>query len=448
MTDRMLKTDVEIAFDKFQKQYADRKAEAARTGKPIPAHTLRWYEKQLEEHRASLKRLGLVIPLPVSVLIEVGAVKPVIQQAVELEDDSVPPSLREAKKKKLREAVAVYNARYREKLTEAQREQQRLVRREFQRKQRQAEREKRAAERAHLRAAGVTLEVHIPSPKAKSFDQVMKRLERKRADERRRSAKKKAKINSCPELREKYLQKERERARRKRDLKRDPSLATARLIAAEAVIAEAIESGEIDAKERKLCLHSIRLAQSHLSQEERQRLNARRAEQARQWRRDELRIRTLRAMAEEIGWAEKELQVNPVLRGLFDAYISRSVNSTIWYKKQHRISYTARDIEVVKEQRTFLLLLNLDADHQFLYRIDELRKESLRRSGQKQWALIKNNPERYEQYKRDAADEYAKKQAKRIKMGVEAISDEIASQAVFDHWAAVYEVARKNARKT
>ena len=447
MTDRILKTDVEIAFDKFQRQYADRKAEAARTGKPIPAHTLRWYEKQLEEHRASLKRLGLLIPLPVSVLIEVGAVKPVIQQAVELEDDSVPPSLREAKKKKLREAVAVYNARYREKLTEAQREQQRLVRREFQRKQRQAEREKRAAERAHLRAAGVTLEVHIPSPEAKSFDQVMKRLERKRADERRRSAKKKAKINSCPELRERYLQKERDRARRKRDLKRDPSLATARIIAAEAVIAEAIESGEIDAKERKLCLHSIRLAQSHLSQEERKRLNARRAEQARQWRRDELRIRTLRAKAEEIGWAEKELQVNPVLRDLFDAYISRSVNSTIWYKKQHRISYTARDIEVVKEQRTFLLLLNLDADHEFLYRIDELRKQSLRESGKKQWALIKNNPERYEQYKRDAAEAYAKKQAKRIKMGVEAISDEIASQAVFDHWAAVYEVARKNARK-
>jgi hypothetical protein len=447
MTDRILKTDVEIAFDKFQRQYADRKAEAARTGKPIPAHTLRWYEKQLEEHRASLKRLGLLIPLPVSVLIEVAAVKPVIQQAVELEDDSVPPSLREAKKKKLREAVAVYNARYREKLTEAQREQQRLVRREFQRKQRQAEREKRAAERAHLRAAGVTLEVHIPSPEAKSFDQVMKRLERKRADERRRSAKKKAKINSCPELRERYLQKERDRARRKRDLKRDPSLATARIIAAEAVIAEAIESGEIDAKERKLCLHSIRLAQSHLSQEERKRLNARRAEQARQWRRDELRIRTLRAKAEEIGWAEKELQVNPVLRDLFDAYISRSVNSTIWYKKQHRISYTARDIEVVKEQRTFLLLLNLDADHEFLYRIDELRKQSLRESGKKQWALIKNNPERYEQYKRDAAEAYAKKQAKRIKMGVEAISDEIASQAVFDHWAAVYEVARKNARK-
>ena len=82
-----------------------------------------------------------------------------------------------------------------------------------------------------------------------------------------------------------------------------------------------------------------------------------------------------------------------------------------------------------------------------MHRLDQLRKESLRRSGEKQWALIKNNPERYEQYKRDAAEAYAKKQAKRIKMGVEAISDDIASQAVFDHWAAVYEVARKNARK-
>ena len=447
MTDRMLKTDVEIAFDKFQRQYADRKAEAARTGKPIPAHTLRWYEKQLEEHRASLKRLGLLIPLPVSVLIEVGAVKPVIQQAVELEDDSVPPSLREAKKKKLREAVAVYNARYREKLTEAQREQQRLVRREFQRKQRQAEREKRAAERAHLRAAGVTLEVHIPSPEAKPLDQVTKRLERKRADERRRSAKKKAKINSCPELRERYLQKERDRARRKRDLKRDPSLATARIIAAEAVIAEAIESGEIDAKERKLCLHSIRLAQSHLSQEERQRLNARRAEQARQWRRDELRIRTLRAKAEEIGWAEKELQVNPVLRGLFDAYISRSVNSTIWYKKQHRISYTARDIEVVKEQRTFLLLLNLDADHEFLYRIDELRKQSLRESGKKQWLKIKSNPELYAKVKLEAKEQYAKKKLLERESGLKVVFEEMSAESEFENWLQLYRAARKKMPK-
>jgi hypothetical protein len=447
MTDRMVKTDVEIAFDKFQKQYADRKAEAARTGKPIPAHTLRWYEKQLEEHRASLKRLGLIIPLPVSVLIEVGAVKPVIQQAVELEDDSVPTSLREAKKKKLREAVAVYNARYREKLTEAQREQQRLVRREFQRKQRQAEREKRAAERAQLRAAGVTLEVHIPSPEAKSLDQVTKRLERKRADERRRSAKKKAKINSCPELRERYLQKERDRARRKRDLKRDPSLATARIIAAEAVIAEAIESGEIDAKERKLCLHSIRLAQSHLSQEERRRLNARRAEQARQWRRDELRIRTLRAKAEEIGWAEKELQVNPVLRGLFDAYISRSVNSTIWYKKQHRISYTARDIEVVKEQRTFLLLLNLDADHEFLYRIDEMRKQSLRESGKKQWLKIKSNPELYAKVKLEAKEQYAKKKLLERESGLKVVFEEMSAESEFENWLELYRAARKKMPK-
>ena len=228
---------------------------------------------------------------------------------------------------------------------------------------------------------------------------------------------------------------------------RDPSLVTAAMLKTEAFIADAIESGEIDAKEQKLCAHSIRMAQSHLTQEERKRLNHRRAEKRRQDKRNADRLASLTAKIVEPGWAERAIETDQKLRGLFDDYIARSVNSTVWYKVTHNIPHTADDVAAIKAQRTFLLLLNLNADHGFLHRLDKLRKESLRRSGEKQWALIKNNPERYEQYKRDAAEAYAKKQAKRIKMGVEAISDDIASQAVFDHWAAVYEVARKNARK-
>ena len=273
------------------------------------------------------------------------------------------------------------------------------------------------------------------------------RLEKKRAKQRRKTAKKMARINACPELREEYLQKERFRAMRKRASKRDPALVTAAMLSTEAFIADAIKSGQIDPKEQKLCAHSIRMAQSHLTQEERNRLNHKRAEQRRQEKRNADRLASLTAKIVEPGWAERAIETDQELRGLFDDYIARSVNSTVWYKVTHNIPHTADDVAAIKAQRTFLLLLNLNADHNFLHRLDELRKDSLRRSGQKQWALIKNNPERYEQYKRDAAEAYAKKQAKRIKMGVEAISDEIASEAVFDHWAAVYEVARKNARK-
>jgi hypothetical protein len=370
--------------------------------------------------------------------------------AVKQKVDARAPVSEEQKKKARQAKVRQYTKGWRDRrvVTNEEREKQLEVRREWDRKRRQKERERRAAARQALRESGVKVEVHVPEPLPAVKDSIAVRIEKKRAKERRKTAKKMARINACPELREAYLQKERIRAKSKRVGRRDPALVTAAMLSTEAFIADAIKSGQIDPKEQKLCAHSIRMAQSHLTQEERRRMNHKRAEQRRQDKRNAQRIASLTAKIVEPGWAERAIETDQELRGLFDDYIARSVNSTVWYKVTHNIPHTAEDVAAIKAQRTFLLLLNLNADHGFLHRLDELRKESLRRSGQKQWALIKNNPERYEQYKRDAAEAYAKKQAKRIKMGVEAISDEIASQAVFDHWAAVYEVARKNARKT
>ena len=42
MAEHHPKTDLEVRFEMFKKQYHDRQAEAKRTGKPIPAHTQRW----------------------------------------------------------------------------------------------------------------------------------------------------------------------------------------------------------------------------------------------------------------------------------------------------------------------------------------------------------------------------------------------------------------------
>ena len=445
MAEHHAKTDLEVRFEMFKKQYHDRLDEAKRTGKPIPAHTQRWYDRQIEEYRVSLKRLGLIMMLSMPTVAEAVERIAAVKQKV---DASAPVS--EEQKKKARQAkVRQYTKGWRDRrvVTNEEREKQLEVRREWDRNRRQKERERRAAERQTLRESGVKVEVHVPEPLPAVKDSIAVRIEKKRAKERRKTAKKMARINACPELREEYLQKERFRAMRKRASKRNPALVTAAMLSTEAFIADAIKSGQIDPKEQKLCAHSIRMAQSHLTQEERTRMNHKRAEQRRQDKRNAQRIASLTAKIVEPGWAERAIETDQELRGLFDDYIARSVNSTVWYKVTHNIPHTAEDVAVIKAQRTFLLLLNLNADHGFLHRLDELRKESLRRSGQKQWALIKNNPERYEQYKRDAAEAYAKKQAKRIKMGVEAISDEIASQAVFDHWAAVYEVARKNARK-
>ena len=447
MAEHHAKTDLEVRFEMFKKQYHDRQAEAKRTGKPIPAHTQRWYDKQIEEYRTSLKRLGLIMTLSMPTVAEAVERIAAVKQKVDARAPVVSP---EQKKKERQAKVRQYTKGWRDRrvVTNEEREKQLEVRREWDRNRRARERQKRAAARQALRESGIKVEVHVPEPLGVPKDIMEMCVEKKRAKERRKTAKKMARINACPELREAYLKKERARALRKRDRMRDPSLVTASMLTTEAFIAEAIESGQIDAKEQKLCAHSIRMAQSHLTQEERKRLNHRRAEKRRQDKRNADRLASLTSKIVEPGWAERAIETDQELRGLFDDYIARSVNSTVWYKVTHNIPHTAEDVAAIKAQRTFLLLLNLNADHGFLHRLDKLRKESLRRSGEKQWALIKNNPERYEQYKRDAAEAYAKKQAKRIKMGVEAISDDIASQAVFDHWAAVYEVARKNARKT
>jgi hypothetical protein len=446
MAEHHAKTDLEVRFEMFKKQYHDRQAEAKRTGKPIPAHTQRWYDKQIEEYRTSLKRLGLIMTLSMPTVAEAVERIAAVKQKVDARAPVVSP---EQKKKERQAKVRQYTKGWRDRrvVTNEEREKQLEVRREWDRNRRARERQKRAAARQTLRESGIKVEVHVPEPLGAPKDIMEMRVEKKRAKERRKTAKKMARINACPKLREAYLEKERARALRKRDRMRDPLLVTASMLKTEAFIADAIESGEIDAKEQKLCAHSIRMAQSHLTQEERKRLNHRRAEKRRQDKRNADRLASLTSKIVEPGWAERAIETDQELRGLFDDYIARSVNSTVWYKVTHNIPHTADDVAAIKAQRTFLLLLNLNADHGFLHRLDQLRKESLRRSGEKQWALIKNNPERYEQYKRDAAEAYAKKQAKRIKMGVEAISDDIASQAVFDHWAAVYEVARKNARK-
>jgi len=445
MAEHHPKTDLEVRFEMFKKQYHDRLDEAKRTGKPIPAHTQRWYDKQIEEYRTSLKRLGLIMTLSMPTVAEAVERIAAVKQKV----DARAPVSEEQQKKERQAKVRKYTKGWRDRrvVTNEEREKQLQVRREWDRNRRQKERERRAAARQALRESGIKVEVHVPEPIAVPKDIMALRIEKKRAKQRRKTAKKMARINACPDLREEYLQKERFRAMRKRASKRDPALVTAAMLSTEAFIADAIKSGQIDPKEQKLCAHSIRMAQSHLTQEERKRLNHKRAEQRRQEKRNADRIASLTSKIVEPGWAERAIETDQELRGLFDDYIARSVNSTVWYKVTHNIPHTAEDVAAIKAQRTFLLLLNLNADHGFLHRLDQLRKESLRRSGQKQWALIKNNPERYEQYKRDAAEAYAKKQAKRIRMGVEAISDEIASQAVFDHWAAVYEVARKNARK-
>jgi len=441
MAENHLKTDLEVRFDMFKKQYHDRQAEAARTGKPIPAHTQRWYDRQIEEYRVSLKRLGLIMTLAMPTVSEAIDRITAVKDEIAFKAAAVPTS----KKEKRKEAVKEYNARWREKMSVEEKEKRLQAKRDSTTVRRMKEREKRAAERQELIAKGLKVQVHIPSPAVAPPDIIALRLDKVRAKARRKTAKKMARINACPELREAYLEKERTRAKRKREERRDPSLITARILAAEAVIAEALESGELDANERKLCAHSIRTAQSHLSQEERERINHRRAEQRRQKKRVGERVAMLRAQAVEPGWAQRAIEEDAGLRVLYDAYLNRSVKSTVWYKLKHGIPHTQEDVAIIRAERSFLLLLQLDANHNFLHRIDELRKESLRQSGLKQRLIIRNTPHLHAEHNRKARERYQQKVGLRTGEALQEIAKETSSTAQLENWIAVYEQARKRA---
>lgn len=441
MTDRILKTDLEENFERFRKQYADRQAEAKRTGKPIPAHTQRWYDKQAEEYRVSLRRLGLIMTLNLPTVAEAVDRITAVKEEIDFKAAVSP----QGRKEKRKEAVKEYNAKWRQRMSVEEKEKRLQERREYTNNARLQERVKRAAARQEQLAAGLQIEVHIPARAVVSPDIMSMRVEKKRAKERRRGAKKKAKINACPELREAYLQRERDRAKRKREERRDPSLITARILAAEAVIAEALESGELDEKERKLCAQSIRTAQSHLSQEERERMNQRRGEQRRQKKRIGERVAMLRAQAVETGWAQRAIEQDAGLRVLYEAYLNRSVNSTVWYKVKHGIPHTQQDVAIIRAERSFLLLLQLDANHNFLHRIDELRKESLRQSGLKQRLIIRNTPHLHAEGNRKARERYQQKVGLRTGEALQEIAEETSSTAQLENWIAVYEQARKRA---
>jgi hypothetical protein len=425
----------------FKKQYHDRQAEAKRTGKPIPAHTQRWYDRQIEEYRVSLKRLGLIMTLAMPTVAEAIDRITAVKEEIDFKAAVSPQGRREKRK----EAVKEYNAKWRQRMSVEEKEKRLQARREYTNNARLQERVKRAAARQEQLAAGLQIEVHIPARAVVSPDIMSMRVDKKRAKERRKGAKKKAKINACPELREAYLQRERDRAKRKREERRDPSLITARILAAEAVIAEALESGELDEKERKLCAHSIRTAQSHLSQEERERMNQRRGEQRRQKKRIGERVAMLRAQAVEPGWAQKAIEEDAGLRVLYEAYLNRSVNSTVWYKLKHGIPHTQQDVAIIRAERSFLLLLQLDANHNFLHRIDELRKESLRQSGLKQRLIIRNTPHLHAEHNRKCRERYQKKVGLRTGEALQEIAEETSSTAQLENWIAVYEQARKRA---
>lgn len=337
MAEVRIKTDLEERFDAFKKQYQERQAEAARTGKPIPAHTQRWYDKQIEEYRVALKRLGITmmmeLPTAREAINRITAVKEELQKKA-LEAEPVPP---EKKAEIRRERVAAYTKTWRSK----------------------------------------------------------------------------KEANAKPVV-----------------------IPTAKMLVAEARIAEAIETGIVSRLHLKKMQQAVRIIQSDLSYEERKALKKKRDNERQNRKRLEKKILALRERTEEVGWVDRQLETDPKMRELFDGYVTRSLNAAIWYRRKHGTPTTPDDIEAMRAHRVFMLKLEVDADHTFLHRIDKLRLESLQRSWKKQYAKLKADPVAWETYSKDRSAAYRKKMASRTPL------DSAASEETLSKWMELYEEAR------
>lgn len=356
MAEIRIKTDLEERFDAFKKQYHDRQAEAQRTGKPIPAHTQRWYDRQIEEYRVALKRLGVAMvmdrPDAHTAIDRIAAVKQ--------ELDAVPVKTEEEKADERREKVREYTQNWRARLTDEEKE--------------------------------VIL--------------AKKRLRNKLWRQRKSAGRQKVEVP------------------------------TAKMLVDESIIAEAIESGRINQKLRKSATQAVRVVQAILSTDERAEMKRLRDNERQARKRLEKKIADLRAKTVEIGWTDRQLQTDPRLRELFDAYVGRSLHAAVWYRKKHGTPFTDEDVEAMRAHRVFMLKLEVDANHDFLHRIEQLRLESLQRSYRKQYAKLKADPVAWEAYSKERSAAYRKKMQNRVHLDVSASPDAI------NRWMEAYETAK------
>lgn len=90
--------------------------------------------------------------------------------------------------------------------------------------------------------------------------------------------------------------------------------------------------------------------------------------------------------------------------------------------------------------KIWMLKLQVDADHNFLHRVEELRAEKNNRSAQKQYESIKSDPERWKQY--------LQRGSKSKQEPEEALTEEEQQRQSFHRWYEIYEKARLSVEMT
>ena len=447
MSDGALKSDLELRFEALRKQYDDRIAQA--NGKPLPPHVQKWYDRQFEEFRVSLKRQGITMILSSSTAADAIAR---ITKAKEAADAKAVPVKREKAPKpakaEVQEPPAKRKRPHRRERQKARREQLKTLpwdhpAREAVRKCSRKYRQKKAG---NPNATGELVGRH-PNPNATIMDALKsheaatideytaKKREREQVKWRNRMDR----INADPKKRAAYLEKE-----RNRNLMRNRSnqlkVPTARMLVAEAAVAAFLQSEDARMMHPRLIPAYIRDLQKDLTPQERRWANNRRKSEQDIKKRLAAKVADLRSKTVEEGWTERMLKEDPVLQRHFAAYIRRAMYAIAWYRTKHNIVTTEEEWDDIMNHKIWMLKLQVDADHNFLHRVEELRSEKNNRSAQKQYESIKADPDRWK--------EYLKRGSKAKQEPEAALTEEEQQRHAFHRWYEVYEKARLSVEMT
>lgn len=435
MTEALPLTDTELRLKEIEAKWQTRREEAERTGKPIPPHIIRWYQKQIAEARAAMQRvISSLLPkedLQAHIIARITAVK-------HQQDAKIATVQAKAKKAEPAEPK-------RPKSPPKTPEQRR---------------EEKNAKRRHLYATDPKYREHVSS-RMKLKDEAYK--ERKRTD---------------PVFREQELAKEREYRRRKvEQMKSDPvyqqkvlamrerqmelkatfyqvrnaheaallrakaGVPSAKDLVAEAAVAEAIEAGTLAPEEETEKLQQIRIITAVIEQKYQLTKSEKDAIRRTEKRRLE-KQRTLLDQSIEVGWAKKAVKRDPELRAMFEASVNASYKAAVWNYERGGVQMSEKLKAMKREEFVQKLYMQLDANHNLLHERRAHRNASLQRSWEKHWDELRADPERYAAYKEEKRQRYY-----RVKAQIEA-RPPAEGPCFKDSALQALEQARKDAPKT
>jgi len=405
MTEALPLTDTELRLKEIEAKWKTRREEAERTGKPVPPHIVRWYEKQIAEARAAMQRvLSSLLPkedLQAHIIARITAVKH--QQDAKL-------AASEGKAKKA-EPAAPKPAKPEVKTAE-----QRRIEKNARRRKKYAEDDQyaeRSASRSRIRDAEIRRRKQEDPVFREQHLQKEREYRRRYLEKLQTDAAHRQKVLETRELQMnlKLAFHQLYSAHEEALLRIKNGVPSAKDLVAEAAVAEAIESGTMSEEEQAVHLQHIRATASVVDEKNKltknQKTAIRRTERRRAQKERELLDQTV-----EVGWAKKAIERDPELRQMFEETVEASVRASICNFELGGLTMSDEVKAMKREEFTQKWLMRLDANHNLLHERRAHRNASTLRSQKKKWDELRADPERYAAYKEERRLRYHHDKAK------------------------------------